>query len=261
MQLGVMNDPRRDASDELRWAVKNGFDFLDLTIEGPGAALDQLDLPTLQNIVAESGIGIIGHTAPYLPFASPVRKLRQTAVECVAELFELLASLGARGVTVHIMTATKLFEPEDWWNWNSECFAELAERAAPYGLQIFVEHPPRPAINVAVIKQILAADARLGFHLDVGHAFVGGDRLESLLGAFNNRLVHVHMSDNRGSGDDHRTLGDGFIDWPRAVQLLHATGYDKTITLEVQSPDREYVLISARKLRQWWAEAGERTNR
>jgi sugar phosphate isomerase/epimerase len=67
--------------------------------------------------------------------------------------------------------------------------------------------------------------------------------------------MHIHLSDNRGAHDDHRTLGDGWIDWPHAMRLIRQTGYNGTITLEVQSPDRDYVLLSAQKVRQWWAEA------
>jgi sugar phosphate isomerase/epimerase len=255
MQLGVMNDPRVDPHAELRWAIDNGFDFLDLTVEGPAAALENLDLPRLREMVVSSGISIVGHTAPYLPFASPVARLRRAAIECVVDTFELFATLGTRWINVHLAQTPKLFSSEQWLAWNAESFSELADRAAAHDLRIMVEHPPRPSVGVSDIGRVLHADERLGFHLDIGHAFVGGDKLDGLIKAFGNRIAHVHVSDNRGSFDDHRTLGDGWIDWPRAIRLLRSTGYDGTITLEVQSPDREYVLLSARKLRQWWDQA------
>ncbi len=31
MQIGMMNDPKRDVLEETRWAAANGFEFLDLT--------------------------------------------------------------------------------------------------------------------------------------------------------------------------------------------------------------------------------------
>jgi sugar phosphate isomerase/epimerase len=254
MQLGMMNDPRLDVCDEVRWTAEHGFDFLDLTIEGPAADLEHLDIPAVQAVVAETGLSIVGHTAPYLPFASPVARLRRAAVECVVDTFEVFASLGAQWVNVHIAFAPALFSRQDWLAWNAESFRQIAERAEPYGLQVMVEHPPSPLVGVAEVRKVLDADARLGFHLDVGHAHVGGDRLGMLLKAFAARMAHVHLSDNRGKHDDHRTLGDGWIDWPRAIRLLKQSGYDGTITLEVQSPDRDYVLLSAQKLRRWWDE-------
>jgi sugar phosphate isomerase/epimerase len=138
---------------------------------------------------------------------------------------------------------------------NGASFAELAERAAPHGIQIMVEHVPDRITGIDDIRNILDRDRRLGFHLDVGHANIGGDRLEGLLKAFADRLRHVHLSDNRGREDDHMPLGAGRIDWPRAIRLVKRAGYDGTITLEVFATDRDYLLLSAEKVRTWWAEA------
>jgi sugar phosphate isomerase/epimerase len=41
-------------------------------------------------------------------------------------------------------------------------------------------------------------------------------------------------------------------DWPQHVKKLKATGYDGTITLEVFSPYKEYLLLSRDLLRRWW---------
>lgn len=260
MQLGIMNDPRLDACDEARWAGENGFDFLDLTIEGPGAALEQIDIPALRSILDRSGLGLVGHTAWYIPFGSPIARLRQAAVDCVAETFDTFAALGARFVNVHIASTPNLFHHDNRLRWNGESFAQLAERAAPYGLRVMVENMPEPGLSISDIRTILDADERLGFHLDVGHANIGGDKLEGLLNAFRQRLLHVHLSDNRARSDDHMPLGAGRIDWSRAIALIKRKGYDGTITLEVFSPDRDYVLLSAQKVRQWWEEAETDTN-
>ena len=50
-------------------------------------------------------------------------------------------------------------------------------------------------------------------------------------------------------------LGAGRIDWPRAIRLLKRAGYDGTITLEVfDQQDHDFLLLSAAKVRRWWAE-------
>ncbi|NJK81463.1 MAG: sugar phosphate isomerase/epimerase [Chloroflexaceae bacterium] len=255
MQLGMMNDPRKDACAEARWAAEHGFEFLDLTIEGPAASLEQLAVPELHRILAESGLAVVGHTAWYLPFASPFAAVRRAAIESAAATFETFAQVGAAYVNVHLTFAPRLFPSELWLDWNGECFAELAERAEAYQLQVMVEHPPSGSIGVKEIGRVLDADKRLGFHLDVGHANVGGNKLEALLKAFGNRLVHVHMSDNHGNHDEHLPLGAGTIDYPKAIRMLRQSGYNDTITLEVFSADRDYLLLSAQKVRRWWAAA------
>ncbi len=255
MHLGMMNDPRRNACVEARWAAEHGLDFLDLTIEGPGAVLEQIDGNELKTILADTGLGIVGHTAWYLPFASPFVRVRQAAIECVVETFDLFAHLGVQHVNVHLASTPHLFKHSDCVRWNGESFAQLAEQAAAYGLRIMVEHLPNRFFGLDDIATILDADARLGFHLDVGHAHVAGMTLKDILHAFGARLVHVHFSDNRGQNDDHIPLGTGTISWFDVVRMLKTHGYDDTITLEVFSPDRDYLLLSVDKVRAWWRDA------
>ncbi|NJL03800.1 MAG: sugar phosphate isomerase/epimerase [Chloroflexaceae bacterium] len=252
MRVGMMNDPRRDACDEARWAAEHGFDFLDLTIEGPAADLDQLDVPQLKAILTEHGLGLVGHTAWYLPFASPHARVRAAAVACACDTFATFAEMGATWVNVHIQPIPRLFPSEQMIAWNIESFAAIVERARPYGLRVMAENTPLPAIYISDMEQIFAAVPELGFHFDIGHASIGGDRVEGMLKAFADRLAHVHVSDNRGRSDDHTALGAGTIDYPKAMRLLREYGYDGTITLEVFTPDRDYLLLSTRKLREWW---------
>lgn len=254
MQIGMMNDPRLDALSEARWAAEHGFDFLDLTIEGPAAALDQIDAAAIRQVLDGASMDVVGHTAWFLPFASPVERVRRAAVAEVTASLPMFAAVGARLVNVHIASGVSSFGRAAMRRANGQSFAELAARAEPHGIQIMVEHPPDTNISIDDIRAIVDADARLGFHLDVGHANVGGDRLDGMLKALGARLVHVHVSDNRGYGDDHMPLGAGRIDWPRVIRMLKQIGYDGTITLEVFATDRDYLLRSAEKLRRWWEE-------
>ena len=252
MQIGMMNDPKRDPVEEARWAADNGLEFLDLTIEGALAEAGGIDIGAIKVVLAETGLHVVGHTAPYLPFAFPVERVRRAAVEEVAALLPLFVQAGASKVNVHLSRGIGGFGQPLAIAQNRKSFAELAEIAESHGLQIVVEHLPDPGTSVADIVAVLDADPRLGFHLDVGHAFVGGDRLEGLLNALGSRVAHVHMSDNRGKHDDHMPLGAGKINWSRAVKLLKAIGYDGTVTLEVFAQERDYLLRSAEKLRRWW---------
>lgn len=252
MRLGMMNNPRLDVCQETRWAAAHGFEFLDLTIEGPCADLEHIDFRLLRSILQDTGLGIVGHTAPYLFFASPVPGLRRAAVEHVARAFEPLASLGVRWVNVHLLAAPRMFGRDDFVRWSTDCLVQLAEQSAAYGLKIMAEHPPDPSVLLADMRKILDTDDRLGFHLDIGHAHVAGIDLDDLLRSVGLRLAHVHMSDNRGRLDDHLPMGAGRIDWPTTIRCLKSFGYDDAITLEVFTPDLDYLLLSAAKVRGWW---------
>ena len=252
MLIGMMNNPRKDVVEEARWAAEHGFDFLDLTIEGPAADLAQIDVVALKQVLDEANMQVIGHTAWFLPFASPVERVRRAAVEEVAAALPTFAELGVKFVNVHIVRGVSSFGYASMLQLNGKSFAELAELAEPHGIRIMVEHPPEADLHTDDIRKILNADERLGFHLDVGHAHIGRDSLEALLKAFKQRLCHVHVSDNRGRSDDHMPLGAGNIDWLKTIHLLKKSGYDSMITLEVFVEDRDLLLHSAAKFREWW---------
>jgi sugar phosphate isomerase/epimerase len=100
----------------------------------------------------------------------------------------------------------------------------------------------------------------LRFHLDSGHAKLerGHDRWDEYLARLGAKLLHVHLSDNDGTADQHLPLGAAprsRTAWPQHIKKLKATGYDGTITLEVFAPHKEYLLLSRDLLRRWWAEA------
>ena len=125
---------------------------------------------------------------------------------------------------------------------------------APDG-QILGEGQALSATRDADLRALLDAHPTIGFHLDIAHAQVRGNRTHEFLTVFGERLAHVHLSDNSGRADDHLPLGAGRLDWKRLIRALKRTGYDGTITLEVFSDDRDYLLASHRKLRAAWDQA------
>lgn len=60
MKIGIMNNPSKSILDEAKYCGKAGFDFLDLTIEGPCAST--VDIVGLQKIIDAHGLFIVGHT-------------------------------------------------------------------------------------------------------------------------------------------------------------------------------------------------------
>ncbi|MBA3945234.1 MAG: sugar phosphate isomerase/epimerase [Herpetosiphonaceae bacterium] len=255
MQVGMMNNPAVDAVEEARWAAANGFDFLDLTVEGPSASRDRLDVKVLHAVLDEHGLGIMGHTAWYLPFASPVPEVRAGAVQAVTAIFEPLAQVGAKLVNVHVDKGIIKFPYDDSLRWNAESFAALAEKAKSWGLKVMIENVINQFNTAKAFRTLLAAHPDLLFHLDIGHANVKGERTEEFLKAHSAKLAHVHISDNNQVNDDHLPMGVGSIKWPEMIGLLKRFGYDGTITLEIFTPDRSYLLENAQRLRNLWSPA------
>ena len=70
--------------------------------------------------------------------------------------------------------------------------------------------------------------------LDTSHAAVAKHDLVKVRRLFGDRLRHVHLSDNAGKGwDSHLPPGEGVLDLDGFVRELSGSGFDGTVSLEV----------------------------
>lgn len=81
------------------------------------------------------------------------------------------------------------------------------------------------------------AGRQLGICIDTGHANLHrdlfADPAAAFLREFGDRLVHVHVSDNSGAGDEHLVPGTGTIDWRSLAAALKRIAYRGAIVLEL----------------------------
>lgn len=252
MKLGVMNNPTGDPVGEVKTAADNGFDFIDLTLEYPQAHIDVINREAVLKALEETGLGVVGHTAYYLPFASPMGDIRDAAVRDVINGLDFFKQAGAKIVTVHPDSGRGAIDPATIVSLNALSFKIISDEAEKRDIRVVAENVPGSFSSVESLKSLLAAVPALGFHLDVGHAHIRGNRFRRLLSAFKSKLLHVHLSDNRFRADDHMPIGAGNIDWDDVIPAIKKTGYDSTVTLEVFSPDKRYVVASREKVFELW---------
>ncbi len=256
MLIGAMNHPGAEVTREIEWMAAMGMDFIDLTLEPPRAAAWQIEPLQIRELLQQRKMGIVGHTAYYLPLASPFEDLRRTAVEACRRCIEAFAVLGARWMNVHPDTHAPLHGKQFLIDRNLQSLQEILQHAKAFGIGIMLENIPGSIFNsagdLAIMLQTLP---ELGLHLDIGHANLSAipRNAESILEAHGIRLRHVHLHDNKGGDQDlHMALGTGTMDIPGLVRTLKASGYNDTITLEVFSPDRHYLEYSRNLLRKMW---------
>lgn len=258
MQIGAMNNPAEPLAREVAWMAELKLDFIDLTLEPPAAATWKLNPQEVAALIKDHGLGIVGHTAFYLPIASNFLSLRRTAVDELKRAAEFFAVLGARWMNVHPDGHAPFIDEPTIVRRNIESLSELIEFARPLGLGVMLENVPGRFNSVTQLAPIFAGVPELGLHLDIGHCnlSVAQNTAPELISYFGNRLAHVHLHDNRGGQADlHLALGMGDLDVHRLIQSLRASGYDRTITLEVFAPDRHFVAYSRDRLRELWQEA------
>jgi len=262
MLIGTMNNPARDLFQEIETIAQMGFDFIDLTLEPPLATSSGLDLQAVKAALKSRNLGIVGHTAYYLPLCSPFESLRKAAVEELKRCLEAFAELGAKWMNLHPDRQAPLHDRKFVIDRNLQTLRDLLEVARPLGIGLMLENLPGSFNTVKQLAELLDPLPELGLHLDIGHAnlLVEYNTADSLLATFGPRLRHVHLHDNKGGTTDlHLPLGTGTVDTEHYVRSLQSCGYDETITLEVFTPDRHHLAYSRDLLRELWdKEARER---
>lgn len=258
MKIGAMNHPCRNPSDEIRNFAAMGLDFIDLTLEPPAAGWWQCDVQAVRRALSETGMGIVGHTAYYLPIAHPFEEVRRGAIEAFRHSLAVFAELGAKVMNVHPDAHAPMHDREFVIRQNLKSLREILEAAEGTGVRVMVENLPRNFNTASQLAELLDPLPQLGLHLDIGHTelMVPTNSAGEILARFGARIMHVHLHDNKGGdGDLHLPIGAGVIDIPRHLATLKKTGYDGTITLEVFTPDPSFLKYSAGRLRAMWDEA------
>lgn len=258
MQIGAMNHPGEPLHREVAWMAELKLDFIDLTLEPPAAATWQIRPDEVRRLLHDHHLGIVGHTAFYLPIGSSFESVRRAAIDELKRALEAFAILGAKWMNVHPDGHAPFTDEATIVHRNISSLRELVEFARPLGVRVMLENVPGRFNSVAQLAPILEAVPELGLHLDIGHCnlHVARSTAGELISHFARRLAHVHIHDNRGGHADlHLALGMGDIDVAAHVRELRASGYDATITLEVFARDRHYLGYSRDRLRELWDSA------
>lgn len=258
MQIGAMNHPGEPLARELAWMAELKLDFVDLTLEPPAVATWQVRPVEVKQMLDDHGLGVVGHTAYYLPIGSSFESLRRAAIDELKRGVEFFAEVGARWMNVHPDGHAPFVDEATIVQRNIASLRELVTFARQMNVGIMLENVPGRFNSVEQLAPIFDAVAEAALHLDIGHSNLSVVRntAPELIRHFSKRLAHVHLHDNRGGHADlHLAIGMGDLDIAGSVRVLRESGYDQTITLEVFARDRHFLGYSRDRLKSIWEEA------
>jgi len=259
MQIGAMNDPQRRLLDEIDWFAANGFDYIDLTIEAPGAAPENTDWRAVAGAIGDAGLGVVCHTAPYLPIDNPSPLVRQAALDELRRSIDAAQIVGATLCTMHFMGWPGYMNDGQGYEFYRQMLDILVHHGQEKGVAVAMENSPDNRHQHRSFREIFqrVPDLKLLFDIGHGHLANAQSTLREYLFSLNDRLAHVHISDNNGQEDLHLPFGAairGSMDLAANLRVLRSFHYDGTITVEVFG-ERRWLLACAQRLRQEWEQA------
>jgi sugar phosphate isomerase/epimerase len=90
-----------------------------------------------------------------------------------------------------------------------------------------------------------------GFCFDSSHANLYRKGAVRTFDEISLRVISLHMSDNKGSSDDHLVPGDGLIDWRELVNRIQQSGCCEVFMMEVLKGKTDMeprdILLNARR--------------
>ncbi len=98
-------------------------------------------------------------------------------------------------------------------------------------------------------------DGEFYLTLDTSHAFLSKSTIADYIEEFGRRIRHTHLSDNRGTKDDHLPPGEGRIDFREVLKLLVKNAYVDDWFLEViKVPNSDSLPEDCRRIMDYFQE-------
>jgi len=227
--LSITTDYAQDTGDPspyLRHIAEAGFSHIHWCHHWNTDFLySRSEIEEIQKRLGEYGLQLLdlhGSAGHEKDWASSQEYQRLAGVELVRNRIEMTADLSADVVIMHV--------PED-----PEAVAvrrsldELEPLAKERNVRIAIENG-----SFEAIKRLLGEydPQYLGLCYDCGHGNLKPDGLDHL-DSLKDRLISVHLHDNDGTGDQHRLLFSGTVDWKRLAQIMAESAYMKCVSMEV----------------------------
>ena len=173
MKIGFPNNPRKDLLKEIEWIGKNKFDFVDLFLEENQAVPEKIDIEKTKKLLKKYNLGVVGHTAWYLPIGSPIKTLREASEKEAVRYFEVFSKLGVEFVAIHA-NWPGMFSEKEGIKFQVETLRKLVKEAKRFNLKIMYEPIETYSDNVKNVLEILKRVPDLFLLLDIGHANLFG---------------------------------------------------------------------------------------
>lgn len=264
-KFGFLTNPSVDIIKEIKWSGKLGVDYIEIGFEPPLGANDILlsKRKQIRSLLKRKGLFCLAHSPYWTLHGSMFESIRKAWVETTKSQINVAHKLRASKFVIHSSSKGMVLKTNKSRKQVLDNYVKsmrsLVSHGKPKGVMVVLENmPPGGISDVDDLAYIISRVPGLGFHLDVGHAFIDGRNkgVKQFIRKLGSRLEHVHIHDNHGHEDEHLQIGKGLIDYEMVVKELKRLKYDKTITLEVFESEKAFK-VSLKKIKKMWGHDGK----
>jgi len=232
-------------------------------------------LGDLRKLCRESGITLWQMHAPLeLNVTDPDPQKRERDINTAARWVEYAHELGLPHLVIHPggrQGAQSDDEKAEIFALNVDAFERLTEIASRFGVKFCLENMQerigqekwRLGARISDLNELIdsVGSNALGICFDSSHANVTKLDMSQAIHECGDRLLATHISDNDGSGDQHKLPFYGNINWKDVVSALKDTEYACLFNLEIPGeirvplPVRDARLNYAREILEYMMES------
>jgi len=233
--LYCLSDPFKKMTERLTETETTHIEIVDDGFH----TLNMQRVSMLRNIGESHSLKYSVH-APFadINIASPSKPILNAMLRRLEKSMAYASALNAYVWVFHpgLKTGVSMFYPGMDWLQNLKTTRLLLRMASDYGVKVAIENVPEPfpfiMKNVEQFTEFYEQiEEDISMALDVGHANLN-KQIDAFLTAFADRIVHIHVSDNNGTEDQHLGVGYGTVDWKKIAELLKRVSYGKTVVVE-----------------------------
>lgn len=204
---------------------------------------DRARVRRVRRLVDRSGIRCGLHSASFVNTAEIMPTVRKAAAEHLKEYIDLTVTLGCEYLVVHCG-----FHFSVYLNTVRAAMRETLARAVEYAerrrVPLVIENMNRLpgdsefqylGVTVEEFADIFRRirSPYLGLALDVAHCHLLPGGAARFIRAFPERIQAVQLSDNRGTEDEHLTIGNGTVDFAGVLRLLRGINFSGPLIIEL----------------------------
>ena len=231
------------SENEVQAVQEAGFDFLEMWGMEPYLSLEHADeADRTRELVEKFGMSVRSLHAPIdkgWDISSVDESVREESVCRTKLVAERLLALGGEVLVVHPGRDRHPYEDvSDRMRQSERSLVEICEHAREIGIRVAVENPCPNEVydNPEDLRSMVDRfdEEFVGICFDSSHANIMRNAVDTAK-TFQGRIISVHLSDNRGLGDDHLLPFAGNIKWKRLLAALIDGGFRGPWLVEIFS--------------------------